>query len=293
MAHIFADNVREGSITEGVGDFVTTGGVPSPGGVIIGRTLDEVLMIGDTFDYTIFHTTLNEWEIGVGTYISPNSFSRDPSSSSNGGNLVSFSPGEKQVFIAPVAARMSDSISDANLPQTQTGKMFTSTVTITGESGLRVNYGPQQISLGGTSADPPDFATCFRNVNNTSTWYIDADKLADGIRIRAHNSGDNFRDSLSISPDGAATLNNRDVKVVSDATTANENSFPIGHTLLVNASGATPVPRNGSNGVRFFDGSVSSYVLTGGSNQGDPLFGTWRARGRDTNSAVHLMERVA
>ena len=297
MAHIFADNVREGSVTEGTGDFVTSGGITSPGGVIVGRRLADVLTESDTFDYTIFHTTLNEWEIGVGTYIGPNTFSRSPSSSSNGGNLVSFSPGAKQVFIAPVAARMSDVVSDDNLPHVQSGKVFTSTVSVTGESGLRIDYGDQQISIGGTSADPSDFPTSIRNINDWSTWYVDTDVLTEGFRLRYHEGGSNFSDIFSITPDGNGKIAGRWVKTVTTSNERDEQSFPIGHTLLVDTGGfGSSLQRQISAGVSIHGTSISQYVLTDGANPGSlPLSGVWRSRGRTPGSSpnAYLMERTA
>jgi hypothetical protein len=103
--HVFADNVRESSASTGTGSFVTTGGsvaVPTP---TLGRTIASVCAVGDTFDYAIHHTTADEWEIGLGEYSTTNTFTRERVyASSNGGNLVSFSSGEKQVFIGPVAS---------------------------------------------------------------------------------------------------------------------------------------------------------------------------------------------
>lgn len=296
MAHIFADNVREGSVTEGTGNFVTEGGIPAPGGVIIGRTLAEVLQVSDTFDYTIFHTTLNEWEIGTGTYTDVNTFSRSPSSSSNGGNLVNFSPGMKHVFIAPVAARMSDVISDGNLPAVQTGKTFTSTVTITGQTGLRVVYDDQSWSFGGVSADASDYASTFSHGNNASTLYVDTDKLSNGFRIRFHEGGANAYDVLNVKPDGTAQVSGGTIKTLAQNNSPNATVFPIGHTILVHAGTASSIViRQLSAGVSLHPTSDSMYVLTDGAGTSTPLAGGWRQRGRTEGSGtdvVYMMERV-
>lgn len=291
MAHIFADNVREGSVTEGTGDFVTSGGITSPGGVIIGRTLSEVLIEGDTFDYTIFHSTLNEWEIGVGTYISENTFSRDPSSSSNGGSLVSFSPGVKQVFIAPVAARMSDIISDDNLPHLQSGKTFTSTVSISGESGLRINYGDQSWSIGGNPGETSDFDNVFRSTSSTTALYINADSLTQGFTINFHDSGDNFREAFSVRTSGRGYLNGLQIKTTNSLSGRDQTVFPVGHTILVRSDGQDLPGRNDSHGVAISSQFSHAYVLSGGPNEGANLEGTWRCRGSSGNAEV-LMERV-
>lgn len=299
MAHIFADNVREGSVTEGTGDFVTSGGITSPGGVIVGRRLADVLTESDTFDYTIFHTTINEWEIGVGTYIGPNTFSRNPSSSSNGGSLVSFSPGSKQVFIAPVAARMMDEVSDDRLPHVQSGKTFTSTVTVTGESGIRVLYDDQSYSFGTPTGGTPDFQNSIRTMNNFSTWFIDVDDIPLGFRVRFHNSGDNYEDFFRVSPDGSAivghlvitedsagSIGNNNITTVSGAGSPDAINFPLGHTIVVIRDDA--LNRNAPRTVRLSTSNTEEYVTTG---SGDILTGTWRSRGR--YSGFHLMERMA
>ena len=293
MAHIFADNVREGSTTEGTGNFILEGGIPAPGGIIIGRTFSSVVTNGDTFDYSIFHQSLNEWEIGVGTYLGSNTFSRSPTSSSTAANLGPFSPGTKQVFIAPVAARMFDTVPDSRLPTSQSGKNFNSTTTVSGESGFRIDYGSQEFSIGGSEFDVPDFTNVIRNVDpGVVTWYIDTDKVPTGFRIRMHDSGSNFRNAFVALADGTGLISGGKIKTLSESTNSEENSFPLGHTLLVNSGGAAAVPRNSGSIVRLHSGSLSSYVLDGGTNQGAPLFGTWLCRGRSTDTSVHLMERV-
>lgn len=306
MAHIFADNVREGSVTEGTGNFVLEGGIPAPGGVIVGRRFSSVLTNGDTFDYSIFHQSLDEWEIGVGTYLGANAFSRNPTVSSNNDSLVNFSEGTKQVFIAPVSQRMTDVLDNSRLPAVQTGKTFTSTVTVTGQSGLRIVYDDQQFAIGGTDFDPPDYASVIRHVDpGVVTWYVDADKMSTGFRFRFHDSGDNFRNRLVVHPTGSCSIGDLNihsdtldiggtpVKIVSQATTDVQVTFPVGHTVYAATGGASLVSRNNANGVRIHSGSQSMYVLNGGSDQGAQLAGTWRARGRDPESNAHLMERTA
>jgi hypothetical protein len=64
------------------------------------------MSVSDTFYYSIQHQTLNEWEVGLGTYSSANTFDRTTIySSSNAGSAVTFSAGTKDVFITMAAAR--------------------------------------------------------------------------------------------------------------------------------------------------------------------------------------------
>lgn len=101
MAFITADRVRDTSSTAGSGAFSVSG--TAPNGY---RTFSAVLSVSDTFYYCIQHQTLDEWEVGLGTYTSANTFSRTTVySSSNAGSTVTFSAGTKDVFITMAASR--------------------------------------------------------------------------------------------------------------------------------------------------------------------------------------------
>jgi hypothetical protein len=101
MAFITADRVRDTSTTAGSSSFSVSGTAPTGY-----RTFSAVLSVSDTFYYSIQHQTLNEWEVGLGTYSSANTFQRTTIySSSNAGSAVTFSAGTKDVFITMAAAR--------------------------------------------------------------------------------------------------------------------------------------------------------------------------------------------
>lgn len=94
------DRVKETSTTTGTGDFTLDG--VSAGGF---RTLASVLAINDTCYYCIQNTVSSEWEIGIGTFTATTTLQRTTVlASSNGGSLVSFSSGTKQVFITDPSA---------------------------------------------------------------------------------------------------------------------------------------------------------------------------------------------
>ena len=100
MAHITSDRVKETSTSTGTGPVVVTG--TSSGYV----TFASVSSVSDTFYYTIAHSTLDEWEVGTGTYSSANTITRTTVlSSSNANSLVTFSAGSKTVFITAPAGR--------------------------------------------------------------------------------------------------------------------------------------------------------------------------------------------
>ena len=93
MALVLADRVRETTTTAGTGTITLLGAVPScQSFAVIGN--------GNTTYYTIVAYTGTEYEVGIGTYTSSGTtLSRDTVlASSNGGSLVNFSAGTKDVF---------------------------------------------------------------------------------------------------------------------------------------------------------------------------------------------------
>lgn len=100
MAFITADFVKETSTTTGTGT-ITLAGARSPA-----RTFSSVVATSDTFHYSISHTTLNEWEVGLGTLASSTTFTRTTVlSSSNAGAAVNFTAGTKNVDMVVPAGR--------------------------------------------------------------------------------------------------------------------------------------------------------------------------------------------
>lgn len=101
MAFITADRVKDTSTTTGTGNITVSGSAPFGY-----RTFSTVMSVGDTFYYAIQGQGTAEWEIGVGTYVSTNQFSRTTVlASSASGSQVSFSSGTKNVFITLAATR--------------------------------------------------------------------------------------------------------------------------------------------------------------------------------------------
>lgn len=99
MTHIHADRIVDSATTTGTGNFTVAGAPPQTF-----RTLSAVLSTNDTFFYVIGHQSADEWEVGLGTYVGTNEFSRSAIASSNSNNAVSFSAGTKDVFIDNIAA---------------------------------------------------------------------------------------------------------------------------------------------------------------------------------------------
>jgi hypothetical protein len=99
MALILKDRVKETTA-------VTSTGTATLLGASIGYQSFSVIGNGNTCYYTIAAQTANEWEVGIGTYTSPDQLSRDTVlSSSNSGSLVNFSAGTKDVFVAQPSSK--------------------------------------------------------------------------------------------------------------------------------------------------------------------------------------------
>lgn len=93
MALVIADRVKETSTTTGTGTFTL-------GGVVTGYQAFSAIGDGNQCYYTIVGVSVaSEWEVGIGTY-SSSTITRDVVlDSSNSGSKVSFSVGNKEVFV--------------------------------------------------------------------------------------------------------------------------------------------------------------------------------------------------
>src|SRR6516165_2594675 len=102
MALVIADRVRDTTTTTGTGNITVSGTAP-----ITYRTFSAVCSVSDTFPYFIAARTVNEWEVGLATYTSSNTIARTLIfSSSNSGNVVSFSAGTKDVVLSQTSEKM-------------------------------------------------------------------------------------------------------------------------------------------------------------------------------------------
>jgi hypothetical protein len=105
MAFIIADRVRESSVSTGTGNFTLAGAVTGY------QTFASVMATSDTTYYTIADQGGSNWEVGIGTFTSPSTLARTTIlSSSNGGSVVTFTAGTKDVFISLPAGRTVQSV---------------------------------------------------------------------------------------------------------------------------------------------------------------------------------------
>jgi hypothetical protein len=99
MALAVADRVKETSTTAGTGTLTLLGAVS-------GYQSFSAIGSGNTTYYCIVDDNTGQWEVGVGTYTSPNQLSRDSVlSSSSGGSAITFLGNIKQVFVTYPAER--------------------------------------------------------------------------------------------------------------------------------------------------------------------------------------------
>jgi hypothetical protein len=100
MALVLLDRVRETSTTTGTGTITLLGAT-------MGYQAFSVIGNGNATYYTIYDSASGDWEVGIGTYTSSGTtLSRTTVlSSSNGGALVPFAAGTKDVFVTYPAER--------------------------------------------------------------------------------------------------------------------------------------------------------------------------------------------
>jgi len=183
MAFVTADRVRDTSTTAGSGSFSVSGTAPTGY-----RTFSAVLSVNDTFYYSIQHQTLNEWEVGLGTYSSANTFARTTIySSSNAGSAVTFSAGTKDVFITMAASRSVQLDASGNVtPATGTYTRTTFTATA-GQTSFTASYTVNyvQVYVNGILLNSADYTA----TTGTTVVLASAAAAGDIVDVLAINIG--------------------------------------------------------------------------------------------------------
>jgi hypothetical protein len=171
MAFVTADRVRDTSTTAGSGSFSVSGTAPTGY-----RTFSAVLSVSDTFYYSIQHQTLNEWEVGLGTYSSANTFARTTIySSSNAGSAVTFSAGTKDVFITMAAARSLQLDASGNVTPSINGTLAWQSVQTGNFTAVAGNAYPVNTTSGAVTVTLPASPTAGQVVQLTDysgNWVI-------------------------------------------------------------------------------------------------------------------------
>ena len=148
MAFVVKDRVKVTSTTTGTGTFTLGSAAP-------GFQSFSVIGDGNQTYYTIQAAITGDWAVGVGTYTSSGTtLSRDVVlESSNSGNLVNFSAGDKDVFVTYPAERSVMAVgggvtSDTGTIYINKTTMTQDTILNSGENGLVV--GPLTVAGGVT-----------------------------------------------------------------------------------------------------------------------------------------------
>jgi hypothetical protein len=188
MAFVTADRVRDTSTTAGSGSFSVSGTAPTGY-----RTFSAVLSVSDTFYYSIQHQTLNEWEVGLGTYSSANTFARTTVySSSNAGSAVTFSAGTKDVFITMAASRSLQLDASGNVTPSINGTLAWQSVQTGNFTAVAGNAYPVNTTSGAVTVTLPASPSAGQIVQITDyagTWAINNVTVApNGAKINGSTS---------------------------------------------------------------------------------------------------------
>ena len=101
MAFVLKDRVKETTTTTGTGPVVLAG---EAGGF---QDFSSAIGNTNTTYYAIVHQSLDEWEVGIGTYGSAsNNLTRNTVLSSSTGSSINFSSGTKDVFVTLPASQV-------------------------------------------------------------------------------------------------------------------------------------------------------------------------------------------
>ena len=101
MAFVLKDRVKETTTTTGTGPVVLAG---EAGGF---QDFSSAIGNTNTTYYAIVHQSLDEWEVGIGTYGSAsNNITRNTVLSSSTGSSINFSSGTKDVFVTLPASQV-------------------------------------------------------------------------------------------------------------------------------------------------------------------------------------------
>ena len=174
MALVIKDRIKETATTTGTGTFTL-------GGAVSGFQAFSEIGDGNTTYYCIEHATEDEFEVGLGTYtLSGTTLARTTIiTSSNAGNAVNFSAGDKNVFVT--------------VPATKTIKKDASDSANITSSDVTSALGFTPIS----SADGGDAAT-LDSLDSTSFLRSDADDSVTGV-ITFPLTGFKISDQVTVS----------------------------------------------------------------------------------------------
>jgi hypothetical protein len=279
MAFVTADRVRDTSTTAGSGSFSVSGTAPSGY-----RTFSAVLSVSDTFYYSIQHQTLDEWEVGLGTYSSANTFARTTIySSSNAGSAVTFSAGTKDVFITMAASRSPQLNASGNVTAlgTPTSVNLTNATNLPLASGVS---GTLPTANGGLGASvSPTTAGNVLFTADGSVW-SSTQKIVQGTSV-ASTSGTSITFTglpawvkrITVMLNGVSTNGSSIVQIQIGSGSFTTTGY-LG-TGFIAADASTPAVVNMSSGFLTSGFGAATYVRQGGITLANFSGNTWVAFG--------------
>ena len=190
MALVIKDRIKETATTTGTGTFTL-------GGAVSGFQAFSEIGNGNTTYYCIEHATENEFEVGLGTYtLSGTTLARTTIiTSSNAGNAVNFSAGDKNVFVTVPATKTikKDASDSANI----TSSDVTSALGFTPISSADGGNAATLDSLDSTSflrSDADD------SVTGAITFPLTGFKISDQVTV-SHSTDQTYK-TLTIKNEG-------------------------------------------------------------------------------------------
>lgn len=269
MPHVVKDRVMETTASTGTGTITL-------GGAVAGYQSFSVIGNANTTYYTIVGGT--EWEVGIGTYTSSGTtLSRDTVlESSNGGSLVNFSAGTKNVFVTYPAE---ESV-DIDTPQTLINKTFSSSIPINGSTSGSVTLqapavaGTTVLTLPAVSGQvtvfPSGTRLLFQQTSAPTGWTKDTTHNNKAMRVVSGTAGS-----------GGSV----------DFTTAFASQTPTGSVSVGGSVGSTTLSTsqvpNAAGGV-IYHGAGSATVLSGvgGAISAAGARGAYRSGGGNIGGAT-------
>ena len=259
MALVLADRVKETSGTTGTGDLSLAGATTG-----FQRFADAVGDSNTTY-YAISLVAGGEWEVGLGTYIAAtNSLRRDSVlDSSNGGSLVNFSTGTKDVFVVyPSGRAVVVEGTTVNIPNSATVPISGGGTGASSESGARSSLGlgsiatqdADSVNIDGGSIDGVTLGGSSQ-VTITSAD-INGGNI-DGVKIGETTADSGKFTSVSASTGFSGDLTGNVTGQVSDISNHDTDDLSEGATNKYYSDSLVDSHLSGGTGVSYSSGTIS------------------------------------